>query len=173
VRKPCEEWLTILDSAADGELLPEAARRHVESCVACGAYLWHMVAATAKLARLPYDDPGARFTGTVMRKVSPRRARPSWAATVAVLLAGGAGSSAALVGASAAAAWLWFGPERVVSTAGYAVGELANALLSGAQSVVYSGATPIACVACGLAAACFMALVALRTLVGVRRATPV
>jgi len=170
---PCEEWLSVLDAAADGEPLPAAAGRHIDGCDACRAHLKRVTVATLALARLPYYDPGTGFTAGVLASAAGRRARPSWAATVAVLLAGGAGSSATFVAAIAAVAWLWFGPQRVTATAGYAAGELAGTLLSGAQSVLNSGPTMIACVACALAAACAAALFGVRMLAGVRRATPV
>jgi hypothetical protein len=123
VNGACLEWLDALCAAAHSEGLgfDEAddmpgLERHLEACPGCRAALAALQSVDGALKLAGYDDPGPAFTRDLLRQLPARRS-PSFAAALAVLLAGGAGSTALVLVAGLAGLWYWLGSDRSLDLA--------------------------------------------------------
>jgi hypothetical protein len=123
VNGACPEWLDALCADADSEQLGfdeaddmPALERHLATCPGCRAALEALRSVDGAVKLAGYDDPGPSFTRGLLRQLPARRS-PSFAAALAVLLAGGAGSTALVLLAGLAGLWYWLGSDRSLDLA--------------------------------------------------------
>ncbi|MBD3177336.1 MAG: hypothetical protein GF320_19355 [Armatimonadia bacterium] len=122
--EPCMDWIEELEAAADERPSTELAA-HLATCEGCREEMRVLRRVAGALGALAMEDPGMDFSAAVVQRLE-RSPSTSWLAPAALLLAGGAGGSAALAAVCVVGLWLWLGTERIVTALGFIAADVSG-----------------------------------------------